>query len=170
MYTRLSYITLFFAVLLVVYVGYWSFADLTPITLYDAQGQELEYHPEKNEYVNIEVLDKDKELEKGEIHYYLLNYCRHMNVPAETEKHLVDGIFIQINDVDEEGNAVGGGGAFQKGCFENQKIPFYISSKVPNGKYRLRIRVDYKYNSLRTETRYFFTEIIEVIDHGTVNN
>lgn len=152
----LSYLTIALSLAMMVYVAYLLVRDFQPIMLYDNNGAPLEFDGES--FYDLEILDDDKVLEKGLVHSYLVNYCRDTNVKAEVEKHLYDGILIEINDKD-----LSSGGSFSMGC-HTVELPFFLSEKVPVGTYRIRVRIDYQYSPIRVVTRYFYTEQFIVTD------
>lgn len=162
--TLISYATLASALAIVAYFAYFLLSDFTPIVLFHPNGEEIQYDRQKESFYGVEIDDEDKKLEIGQVHYLKMNYCKTTNAKVEVEKHLVDGIFIQINDMDEDGNYIKGSGTLKKGCDTGLKIPFYLSKKVPLGEYRLRNKIDYKYSPIHTETRYIYSEIFEVVE------
>lgn len=162
--TLISYATLVAALAIIGYFAYFLLSDFNPIILYDETGEEIKYNKEEQSFYGVLIAGDSNKLKRGEVHYLEMNYCKTTNAKVEVEKHLVDGIFIQINDVDENGNYIRGAGTLKKGCDQELKIPFYLSEKVPLGEYRLRNKIDYKYSPIHTETRYIYSEIFEVVE------
>lgn len=145
--------TILASLTVLVYFAYYTLAPLTPIELFDEDGQPLEYDAEKKTFYGMKVVDEDGVLHRGEDAFYEINFCRYTTVGVDVEKHIVNGVFLELNEENTSS-----GGSFEKGCVEGLKLPFHVPELLPDGEYRLRARIDYKYAPIRTETRFFFTE------------
>lgn len=158
-----AYLTIIVALAMATFVTWTFVADYKPIELYDREGNALPYDPVTKTFSDLKILERREVVEDGTIYYYEVNYCRYTDAKVSVEKHLVDGIFIELGDPADKTRL--GGGTFDIGCHENIKIPFFVSNKVPEGDYRLRARIDYHYYQWRDVNRTFLTERFHV-DHN----
>lgn len=164
MFVGLSVI--FMSMLMIAYVAYYKLRDFHPIDLYDANGELLQYNKKERSWYGLDIVNgdgtphADNVIYHGETAFYRADFCRHTTARAVVEKHLVDGIFLQLNDPTEEDN-IDTGGSFKKGC-DGFNLPFYISPKIPVGKYRLQARVEYLYSPIHSEVRFFYTDPFEI--------
>lgn len=155
----ISAIGTFLAMLvLLAYVFYLALWDFKTIDLYNTDGELLETYQD-GDVVVWEGLEIDKkEIEAGSVNFYTVNYCRHTEAKVDVEKHLVDGILIELGDTD-----LPSGGSFESGCHTGLKLPFYVSDKIPAGEYRLRARIQYDISPLQDTVVFFYTEPFNVI-------
>lgn len=94
-----------------------------------------------------------KELKRGDILIYEIEYCKYTNAQSTVRRQFVDGIIYATPEITAN---------LKKGCGITANS-ITIPSNLPPGVYYLTIEVYYKVNPIRIITHELKTETFEVI-------
>lgn len=116
-------------------LGYWKFID--------------------GEYVNIPLtygsntLTVDSpEYNQGEPIFANWKFCKGVNMVSKINSNIIDGVVWYLPEID---------GVREKGCYDKMDVIAKVPESIPNGKYHVEMKVEYKLNPIKTKIYHFKT-------------
>ena len=130
-------------ILSLLFIGYFSYLAFFPFNVI------------KYDTTTLPVINK--EVSQGENLYYVLGYCKYMNIIPDVKKSFVNDLLYNL----PPSNPI----TFV-GC-RNQTNFINIPAELPLGKYRMNIDVTYKINFLQSRHYQLQTEEFTVVSTKT---